>query len=209
MTHTAVRIAAALALAASTLTPALAQSSDGAWLVRARAVYLDAANKDSVDVTDVSINNKWLPEVDISYFFTPNIAAELILTYPQKHNVKLNGDVIGSLRHLPPTLTAQYHFMPNDTAIRPYVGVGLNYTNFSSVSLPNLGGAIGQLNVKRSSFGWALQAGMDVPLTKNWSLNVDVKKVQIRAEVQAQDGSEVDTLKVDPLLIGVGLGYRF
>ena len=77
------------------------------------------------------------------------------------------------------------------------------------MSLPNLGGAIGQLNVKRSSFGWALQAGMDVPLTKNWSLNVDVKKVQIRAEVQAQDGSEVDTLKVDPLLIGVGLGYRF
>ena len=174
-----------------------------------RAVNLDPANKNSTPVADLAVNAKLIPEVDISYFFTPNIAAELILTYPQKHNVKSGDTVLGSLRHLPPTLTVQYHFMPNDTAIRPYVGVGLNYTNFSSVSLPNLGGAIGQLNVKRSSFGWALQAGMDVPLTKNWSLNVAVKKVQIRAEVQAQDGSEVDTLKVDPLLIGVGLGYRF
>ena len=202
------RAVAIAALSVAALTPAPAMAQESPWQVRVRAVNLDPANKTEKGL-DLAVNAKLIPEVDISYFFTPNIAAELILTYPQKHNVKLNGDVIGSLRHLPPTLTAQYHFMPNDTAIRPYVGVGLNYTNFSSVSLPNLGGAIGQLNVKRSSFGWALQAGMDVPLTKNWSLNVDVKKVQIRAEVQAQDGSEVDTLKVDPLMIGVGLGYRF
>ena len=201
------RAVAIAALSVAALTPAMAQESP--WQVRVRAVNLDPANKNSTPVADLAVNAKLIPEVDISYFFTPNIAAELILTYPQKHNVKSGDTVLGSLRHLPPTLTVQYHFMPNDTAIRPYVGAGVNYTNFSSVNLPNLGGAIGQLNVKRSSFGWALQAGMDVPLTKNWSLNVDVKKVQIRAEVQAQDGSEVDTLKVDPLLIGVGLGYRF
>lgn len=193
------RAVAIAALSAAALTPAMAQETP--WQVRVRAVNLDPANKTEKG-TDLAVNAKLIPEVDISYFFTPNIAAELILTYPQKHNVKLNGDVIGTLRHLPPTLTVQYHFMPNDTAIRPYVGAGLNYTNFSSVSLPT------GLNVKRGSWGWALQAGLDVPLNKQWSLNVDVKKVQIRADVTA-GGADLDTLKVDPVLIGVGLGYRF
>lgn len=193
------RAVAIAALSVAALTPAMAQETP--WQVRVRAVNIDPANKTDKGM-DLAVNAKLIPEVDISYFFTPNIAAELILTYPQKHNVKLNGGVIGSLRHLPPTLTAQYHFMPNDTAIRPYVGAGINYTNFSSVDLPS------GLNVKRGSWGWALQAGMDIPLNKQWSLNVDVKKVQIRADVTSA-GSTVETLKVDPLLIGVGLGYRF
>ncbi len=195
------RAVAIAALSVAALTPAMAQETP--WQVRVRAVNLDPANKtDTTAVKGLSVNEKLIPELDISYFFTPNIAAELILTYPQKHNVKANGNVIGSLRHLPPTLTMQYHFMPNDTAIRPYVGAGLNYTNFSSVDLPPT------YNVKRGSWGWALQAGMDIPLNKQWSLNVDVKKVQIHADVTVA-GDKVGTLKVDPLLIGVGLGYRF
>ncbi|MDD2977800.1 OmpW family outer membrane protein [Aquabacterium sp.] len=195
------RAVAIAALSVAALTPAMAQESP--WQVRVRAVNLDPANKNSTPVADLAVNAKLIPEVDISYFFTPNIAAELILTYPQKHNVKSGDTVLGSLRHLPPTLTVQYHFMPNDTAIRPYVGAGVNYTNFSSVNLP------GDLNVKRSSFGWAVQAGLDVPLTKQWSLNFDVKKVQIHADVKDATGAGLGTLKVDPLLIGVGLGYRF
>ena len=193
------RAVAIAALSVAALTPAMAQETP--WQVRVRAVNIDPANKDNTGL-GLSVNEKLIPELDISYFFTPNIAAELILTYPQKHNVKSNGAVIGSLRHLPPTLTLQYHFMPNDTAIRPYVGAGLNYTNFSSVDLPPT------YNVKRGSWGWALQAGMDIPLNKQWSLNVDVKKVQIHADVTVA-GDKVGTLKVDPLLIGVGLGYRF
>ena len=85
-----------------------------------------------------------MPEFDITYFFTPNIAAELILTYPQKHDVELGGTGIGSVKHLPPTLTLQYHFNPTGT-IRPYVGLGANYTRFSSVDLDAgtvLGGSV-------------------------------------------------------------------
>ncbi|HYR24610.1 MAG TPA: OmpW family outer membrane protein [Aquabacterium sp.] len=199
---TSLRIVAAAALAVATLTPALAQTSP--WLVRARAVNIDPANKDATGAgLDLNVNSKVIPEVDISYFFTPNIAAELILTYPQKHNVKAGDTVIGSLRHLPPTLTVQYHFMPNDTAIRPYVGAGVNYTNFSSVDLP-LG-----LNVDRGSWGFALQAGLDIPLNKNWSINVDIKKVEIHADIKTSTGDRFGTLKVDPVLFGVGVGYRF
>ena len=194
---------AAAALCALTSGAAMAQNypQDGKWMVRARAVHLDSANKDSTPL-DLSVNNKMIPELDISYFFTPNFAAELILTYPQKHDVRAGGAKIGSLKHLPPTLLAQYHFT-NLGAFKPYLGAGINYTRFSSVDI--LGGA---LNVKKNSFGPALQVGFDYALDKNWSINFDVKKVYIKTDVRSF-GTKVGTFKVDPLLVGVGLGYRF
>ena len=127
-------------LCAMTSGAAFAQQvAEGSWLVRARAVHLDSANNGAAGDAGVSINDKWIPEVDVSYFFTPNLAAELVLTYPQKHDVRLNGAKIGTLKHLPPTLTAQYHFT-NLGAFKPYVGAGINYTRFSSVNIA--GGAV-------------------------------------------------------------------
>ena len=90
------------------------QTQEGSWLVRVRAVNLDPANKSDpiggVGAPDrLTINSKVIPELDISYFFTPNWATELVLTYPQKQKVSLDGTQIGTFKHLPPTLTLQYH----------------------------------------------------------------------------------------------------
>ena len=199
---------AAAALCALTSGAAMAQNypQDGKWMVRARAVHLDSANKDSTPL-DLSVNNKIIPELDISYFFTPNFAAELILTYPQKHDVRAGGAEIGSLKHLPPTLLAQYHFTQLG-AFKPYVGVGINYTRFSSVKFDPAVDAALNPSVKKNSFGPALQIGFDYALDKNWSINFDVKKVYIKTDVRSF-GTKVGTFKVDPLLVGVGLGYRF
>ena len=196
---------AAAALCALTSGAAMAQNypQDGKWMVRARAVHLDSANKDSTPL-DLSVNNKMIPELDISYFFTPNFAAELILTYPQKHDVRAGGAEIGSLKHLPPTLLAQYHFT-NLGAFKPYVGAGINYTRFSSVKFDPAVDAALNPSVKKNSFGPALQIGFDYALDKNWSINVDVKKVYIDTNVSGGIGK----FKVDPVLVGVGLGYRF
>jgi outer membrane protein len=199
-TSTLRRGAIALAAAASLAAPMLAQAQNAPWLVRVRAVNLDSANKDGTGL-GLTINNKVIPEVDISYFFSPNLAAELILTYPQKHTVYSNGVDIGSLKHLPPTLTVQYHFPMG--AFKPYVGAGLNVTNFSSVNV--LGGAA---NVKRTSYGLAVQAGADYEISKNVYLNLDIKKVQIGTTVSA-GGADVGKFKVDPLLVGLGVGMRF
>lgn len=195
---------AVLGLAAVT-APALAQESP--WLVRARAVHIDPADKsDPIGGTGAAdrlhVSDKWIPEVDISYFFTPNWAAELILTYPQKHDVTLDGARIGSFKHLPPTLTAQYHFLPGAT-IDPYVGAGVNYTLLSKVNLLN-GGA----RLEHDSVGLALQAGADFRIDDHWSVNLDVKKLQIRSDVMI-GGARASRVKVDPLLVGLGVGYRF
>ena len=197
---------AVAAVCAMTSGAAFAQQAEGPWLVRVRAVNLDSANKDSTGL-DLSVNNKVIPELDISYFFTPNIAAELILTYPQKHDLRSGGADIGSLKHLPPTLLAQYHFT-NFGGFKPYVGVGINYTNFSSVNFDPAVQAALNPSIKRNSWGAALQVGFDIPLTKQLSLNFDVKKVFIKTNVYAGDVNK-GSFKVDPVLVGVGLGYRF
>lgn len=196
------KLIAVAALSALTAVPAMAQTAakEGPWLVRARAVHLDSRNDDSTGL-DLTLNNKWIPEVDISYFITPNIAAELILTYPQKHRLYAGGAQIGTLKHLPPTLTLQYHFT-NFGPVKPYVGAGLNYTRFSSVNLP------AGVSIDKNSFGGALQVGVDIPVAKNISLNLDLKKVYIRTDVSAA-GAKLGTFKVDPVLFGVGVGYRF
>ena len=176
------------------------QTTEGPWMVRARAVHLASTNSDSTGL-GLSINDKWMPEVDISYFFNKNVAVELILTVPQKQTMYANGKEIGTLKHLPPTLLAQYHF--NLNGFKPYVGAGVNYTRFSSVDL--LGGVA---TVDKNSWGPALQVGVDIPLSKNLYLNFDVKKVYIRTDVAAA-GTKIGTFKIDPLLVGVGLGFRF
>lgn len=194
-----------VALIAVAASQAMAQESP--WLVRARAVYIDPDNKSTPvagsGASDrIEVATKTIPELDISYFFTPHISAELILTYPQKHKVRLDGAEIGSFKHLPPTLTAQYHFAPGAT-INPYLGVGVNYTRISKVRLLDGAG-----DLENDSWGLALQAGVDFRINERWSINADVKKVNIRSDVYV-GGANASHLKVDPVLFGLGVGYRF
>ena len=193
----------AAALAAAALAPVAAQA-EGNFEVRVRAVNVAPANEDTVSITDVSLNSKVIPEVDFTYYITPNIAAELILTYPQQHDVRssAHGGKIGTLKHLPPTLTAQYHFLPTGQ-FRPYVGAGINYTNITAVDLP------GGLNVDRGSFGLALQAGIDIQVAPQVFINLDIKQVGIKTKLRDSAGADLGTIKVNPILVGAGVGYRF
>ncbi len=191
------------ALAASGLGAAQAQESP--WMVRVRATHLDMSNKDSTGL-GLTVNNKTIPEVDISYFFSPNLAAELLLTVPQKQKVSSNGTEIGTFKHLPPTLMLQYHFTDLG-AYKPYVGAGINYTKISSVNL-DAGTSLNPVTLDSHSWGVALQLCVDIPLDKSWSLNFDVKKIYIRTDVYSS-GVSAGVLKLDPVAASVGLGYRF
>lgn len=187
--------------AAGSVTGAFAQASgESPWMVRVRSVHLDSSNKDSTPL-GLSINNKTFGEVDVTYFMSRNLAAELVLTTPQKQTVYANGSEIGSFKHLPPSLLLQYHFTDLQ-GVKPYVGAGINYTHFSDVALP------AGVSLDSHSWGWAFQAGLDIPLDRNWSINLDVKKAYIRTDVYSA-GSSIGRLRVDPILYAVGLGYRF
>ena len=200
-------LAVILATLGLALVAAPVYAEESPWLVRARATHLNPADKSApvggVGAADrISVESRIIAELDISYFFSPNIAAELVLTYPQKHSVYLDGKEIGTFKHLPPTLLAQYHFVPG-SQFSPYVGAGVNVTRLSSVKL--LGGT-GDL--ESNSVGLALQAGIDFKIDKNWSVNLDIKRVNIRSDVMA-GGATISAVKVDPILASIGIGYRF
>ncbi len=194
-------IVMAAIVAAGSVNGAFAQTAgESPWMVRVRSVHLDSVNKDSTPL-GLSINNKTFGEVDVTYFLSPNVAAELVLTTAQKQTVYANGSEIGSFKHLPPSLLLQYHFT-DQQGIKPYVGAGITYTHFSDVALPP------GVSLDSHSWGLAFQAGLDIPLDRHWSINLDVKKAYIRSDVYAL-GNSIGRLKVDPMLYAIGLGYRF
>jgi len=185
--------------------PALAQTnSAGDVIVRLRATELNWANQQNngLATTNVTAQNKAIPEVDVSYFFTKNIATELVLTYPQTVNINVGGAASGTVKALPPTLLLQYHFTELGQ-IKPYVGVGVNYTSFTSANILN-GGA----SVNASSTGFAAQIGFDYMLDKNWGLNADLKYIQIKTDVFA-GGANLGQLGLNPTVASAGLTYRF
>lgn len=214
-------IAAGAALCAGT---AAAQVPEGNWLIRGRIVNIapnesnNATGGGLIGEDSLKVDNRWAPEIDISYFFTRNFALELVLTYPQKHDVEWENSAlttpaggtlgIGSIKQLPPSLLAQYHF-PLANGFKPYVGAGVTLFRITTndLDIPGVGAV---LNVRTNNWGPALQAGLDYALTKNWYLNADVKYIWVETKVTDTAGLNINTtLKVDPWVYGVGVGYRF
>lgn len=193
-------LAAAAMIAAGSVAMLPAPDANAQLMVRGR--LLNILPQESSSPLNLGVSNEVTPELDLSWFFTPNIAVELILA-TQRHTVTNAGANVGTVKHLPPTLLLQYHFMPTQ-AFKPYVGLGLNYTRFYDI---DLGG--GTLTVDKTSTGAAIQAGFDYRLSGNWYLNVDVKKVWIDTDVKTAAGAFVSSLKIDPVIMGVGIGYRF
>jgi outer membrane protein len=187
---------------------AQAQSSSGnPWMIRVRAVDLLWANGQSGSVVqgaNVKAKDQIIPELDVSYFFTKNIAAELVLTYPQSIQIDAGGNKLGTIKALPPSLLLQYHFT-DFGAFKPYVGAGVNYTIFSSRN--NLSG--GAYSVDSSSFGAVGQVGMDYMLDKNWGLNVDLKYATMSTNVTTAAGVDGGKLTLNPWMPAVGVTYKF
>ena len=206
-------LVAAMAAVAS-LAPIAAQAQaaeDNPWMIRVRAVDLLFQNGQTDTVSDLNVKakNQVIPEFDISYFFTKNIAAELVLTWPQQVNITAGaGNTnVGKITALPPSLLVQYHFTELG-AFKPYVGVGVNYTIFGNRQ--NFYGPGAGLQVEPSSVGFVGQVGMDYMLDKNWGLNVDLKYATMATNVQAvAGGANLGKLTLNPWMPAVGVAYKF
>ena len=187
------------------------------WQVRLRAVGVAPEESATIGIIggDVAISNALIPELDFTYFFTENFAAELILG-TAKHDVQaINtaaGDVnLGSVWLLPPTLTAQYHFYTSDKKVfKPYIGAGVNYTLFYNVK----SGDVADVSYD-NALGYAAQLGFDLMLDETFFINVDVKRLFLSTDVSVDASNlapgliipaEID---INPWLVGVGVGMKF
>lgn len=207
-------VAAAVAAA---LAAGSAQAFDATNLtMRTRAMYIKPVNQNGaiaaigVPGDTVDVQSQWAPDIDFEYAVSDSFGVALLLTIPQTHTVTAtqtglgNNIRLGTVTQLPPTLTAKY-YLGTDT-FRPYVGAGVNFTLFTrdNLSVPT----VGALDVRKTSFGGALQAGFDYRLNERWSVSVDAKKVWMGTTLSLA-GNRLATVTIDPWLWGAGVGYRF
>jgi outer membrane protein len=158
---------------------------------------------------DTEITNAYVPELDLTWFFTKNIAVEAIAAITP-HDVEATGTSLGtvdlgSVWLLPPTVLLQYHH-PFANGFKPYVGAGINYTVFFHEDAP--GGTVTDIEYN-DSFGYALQVGADYMLNEHWLVNLDLKKVFVSTDVSINNGAINADVDINPWIVGVGLGYRF
>lgn len=198
----------------------LVLAQDSSWMLRGRIINV-SPNDDSSQVlttgSSVAVDDAFVPELDLTYFFTPNWRLEVIAaTSPHDLSAEdgdLNGADVGEVWVLPPTFTLQYHFGPEES-IDFYVGVGLNYSLFHSYDLSDDLEALGVDDIDfDDSFGLAGNIGVDFRITDRWVFNIDLKYIDLttEADLELAAGGILDTVDVDinPWVAGIGAGYRF
>jgi outer membrane protein len=214
--------AIALTLGLSAMPAAAYEAGD--WVVRGRIINVNP-NDDSSAVlvggspvagSGVSVNDDTTLELDFTYMLDPHWGLELILG-TTKHEADATGAALSSLGTvveagvLPPTLTLQYHFSPSSN-IRPYAGVGINYTHFYDESVEGVIDQAGASADFDDSWGLAAQAGVDVDINKDWFVNFDVKYIDIDTDATLK-GTTLGTVTVDadidPWVWGIGIGTTF
>jgi outer membrane protein len=189
---------------------------DHPWMVRGRAIYIaptagtSILAEGSLDIP-VEVGNDLTFEIDISRRFGKYFGAELILA-TAAHEVRIeDGPSLGSVHILPPTLLAQFH-LPLAGKVHPYVGAGVNltiiYDKTGVLESPELAGLPGDEISLGTSFGLAGQAGVDIDITERAVLNVDFKYVGLKTNLEL-DGNSLGDVSVNPIVFGVGFGYRF
>lgn len=205
MKFTKSALAAALA---SSLLAGVAQAYEaGDWIGRV-GVWGVFPKSDNLNTPlgTIEVDNGYSLGLNLTYMATPNIGIELIGALPFKHDIELNGKKVASTYQLPPSVLLQYHFMPQST-VRPYVGVGLNYTYFWSEKTT---GALSdtKLNLD-SSWGLAGELGVDIDIAPNWFMNAVISYMDIDTKAKSSALGTLGTVNIDPMVIGFNIGMRF
>lgn len=163
---------------------------------------------------NVSVTNNLIPEVDFTYYFTKNVAAELILGTSKHEVVATNttlGNVdLGRVMLLPPTLNLQYHFYPTQK-LKPYVGLSANYTVFYNEGQGKGRNAAVTDVAYDNAFGYGFQFGLDYKITDKMYWNVDVKKLYLNTDVTVATALDVTVpadVDLNPWLISTGIGFK-
>ncbi|WP_322997235.1 OmpW/AlkL family protein [Castellaniella sp.] len=197
-------LACALVACSVAASPVLAHEA-GDILVKVGVTHVEPKSNNGTvanGAVKLDIDGSTRPSLSVTYMATQNIGIELLAAVPFKHTINAKGiGEIGSTKQLPPTLSVQWHFLPEST-FQPYVGIGLNYTTFFSTK-----SSLGDLSLG-DSWGVAAQAGVDIKLNERWFLNADLRYIDISSTVRL-NGANIGKARVDPWVATVGVGYRF
>ncbi len=173
----------------------------------------------NVPGTGVGVDSDTQLGITATYMLTAKIGVELLAATPFEHDISAKGlggfgvSEIGSVEHLPPTLSLQYYLADPSSIFQPYVGAGINYTLILDESLSGeIKTQLGATDIELDdSIGLSLQAGFDYSLGENWLVNASIWYIDIEtdAEIDSAVGKiEVD-VDIDPWVYMFSVGYKF
>lgn len=187
-----------------------ASAMAGQWQVKVGGSVISPTQESNVNSAvgpiTVEADHEYAFTPSVEYFFNDNISAELLLATPISHDVLVNGDKAAKIKHLPPTLTAKYHFK-NSTRFTPYIGVG--GTAFVAWD-EEASGALTGTDVKvKEDFGYAAQVGFNFQPAdaKNWGVFFDARYADLSPKVETAVGNF--DLDIDPMVYTIGYSYKF
>lgn len=205
----------------------------GDWVGRVGIAHISIdASSGTVDIvgtgpvpgTGIEVDDATNLAGTIGYMLTDNWGLELLLALPFEHDLTPNdvlsgvlgsADTIATTKQLPPVLSLNYHFMPKNSW-RPYVGAGINYTIFFDEQTTGALEGAGYTDLELDdSLGLALQAGIDVDITKKWFVNATVRWMDISTEAKITGASgafgplEIKDIELDPVVFIVQIGTTF
>ncbi|MBK4715816.1 MULTISPECIES: outer membrane protein OmpW [Tenebrionibacter/Tenebrionicola group] len=189
----------------------------GEFFVRAgSATVRPSEGSESVmgSLGSLSVNNNTQLGLTLTWMATDNVGIELLAATPFRHRVGLAaaGGEIATVNHLPPSLMAQWYFGDAGSKVRPYAGIGLNYTAFFNEKFNRRGKEAGLSDLSlKNSWGVAGQVGVDYLINRDWLLNASLWYMDIDTEVKFNAGGtpqNVDT-RIDPWVFMFSAGYRF
>jgi outer membrane protein len=142
------------------------------------------------------------PTITGEYFLKDNLGVEVLAALPFQHDISVVGvGKVGSTKHLPPTVSLQYHF--GQGKVKPFVGIGVNYTTFFSSKAE---GAIAGANLDLSdSWGLAAHLGVDFKVGEKGAIRIDYRKIDIDTKVKL-NGANLgtrNTVNIDPSVYGI------
>ncbi len=204
----------ATALLTTGFTSSALAHQAGDIIVRA-GVAVVAPNESSpivADVAEFGVSDDTQLGLNFGYMLTDNIGIELLAATPFSHDITL-GELgkIAETKHLPPTLVAQYYFGDAHSKLRPYIGAGVNFTNFFDNEFTNdLEGALTDLSMS-NSWGLAAQVGLDYQINESWLINASVWYAQISTDVKFNLGDAPQKVEtdIDPWVYMISVGYTF
>jgi outer membrane protein len=189
-------------------TPALAQSR-GDWTLGIGAHQVNPTSDNGAlagGTLPLDIDSDVKPTITFEYFLRDDLGLEVLAALPFEHDIAIDGvGIVGSTRHLPPTVSLQYHFN-GQGKVSPFVGAGINYTAFFSEDTQ---GALDGTRLKLDdAWGLAAHAGVDFKVGERGAVRVDMRWIDIDTDVEV-DGARLGTANIDPLVYGMAYVLKF
>ncbi|WP_052162522.1 OmpW family protein [Aquabacterium sp. NJ1] len=176
--------------------------------------------------------------------FNDHWGVELVLGVPPKHDVKLrindasklapagygalssiptasyglfattNNQVVATVKEVAPTVFFNYKFGEATSALRPYVGVGVNYTHFKADATQTGTNFYTDGPVKielTDSFGLAFQTGVNYKFDKNWLLSAgwSTAAVKNNMTISTNTSRQTASYRFHPSVFSLMVGYSY